>query len=121
MIETRIDEKRGCGWRKPGGLYLIGGKLAAPCGKLPIPLTVCPTCGHGIKPSRGWTWINGKVLAANQACRAAGYCERCPLCDPPEQVGLLWIREAAGAQDFVLFLEEASGAGLVVLLVESGA
>ena len=62
-IQTIVNEsERGCGFRKKGGLYLVSEGLAAPCGKLPIPLTVCPVCGQGIKPSRGWTWINGKKL-----------------------------------------------------------
>lgn len=58
MIQTRYDQQRGCGWRTPGGLYLMAGGVAAPCGKLPLPLTTCPTCSAGVKFARGWTWVD---------------------------------------------------------------
>ncbi len=94
-IQVRHDQKRGCGWRKSGGLYLISGGLAAPCGRLPIPLSVCPTCHSGIKPSRGWTWIDGTTLLKDKACGYAEtpHCVICPLHEAPGQVGLLWIGE----------------------------
>lgn len=25
QVEERVDRVRGCGWRKPGGIYLMGG------------------------------------------------------------------------------------------------
>jgi hypothetical protein len=52
-----VEEKRGCGYRKVGGMYLVGGILSAPCDRLPYPLEVCPTCNQGIKVSRGFTEI----------------------------------------------------------------
>ena len=52
-----VEKERGCGFRKLGGLYVVSGKLAAPCGGLPIRLHVCEACGEGIKQSRSWTWI----------------------------------------------------------------
>jgi len=92
MIQIRNDKKRGCGWRKPGGLYLVADELMAPCGKLPIPLKVCPTCHNGIKPSRGWTWINGNALIKGLTCKLK-YCNTCSLNKKPGIVGLLWIGE----------------------------
>jgi hypothetical protein len=91
MIEVRYDRQRGCGWRQPGGKYLIAGGLMVPCGKLPIPLDICPTCHHGIKPTRGWTWVDGDQLAANSVCGMAPHCGHCPLAQPVGKVGLLWI------------------------------
>src|SRR5215468_1900417 len=88
-----VEPKRGCGYRKVGGLYLVSGRDGAPCCKMPIALTVCPTCGTGVKQSRGWTWIDarpwlqGPCKWPNQHCIAA---------DPTqlgERVGLLWIGE----------------------------
>ena len=110
-VSLRIESARGCGYRKPGGIYLVAGGLSAPCGKLPIPLDVCPTCSHGIKPSRGWTWINGTALAAAAVC-SAGACHSCPLgyfegrkqgAKAPGRVGLLWIGEQfyATPQDWI--------------------
>lgn len=96
MIEPRIDAKRGCGYRKPGGLYLVGGSSGAPCGRLPIPIDLCPTCGHGIKPSRGWTWIDSDpVLSHHRQECASPICASCPLCPTRlktlGRVGLLWV------------------------------
>jgi hypothetical protein len=98
-IQVRHDRERGCGWRKPGGKYLIGGTLCGPCGKLPHFLDVCPTCSHGIKPMRGWRWIDAAVLfdggpfgrpchrESGQVCDI----DACPLFAPPDRAGLIWI------------------------------
>jgi len=77
VIEDRTDRKRGCGWRKPGGLYLVADGTAQVCGKLPLPLDVCPCCGGGIRPSRGWTWVNGAALAASRPCDAESRIANC--------------------------------------------
>ena len=52
-----VEAKRGCGYRKEGGLYLVGGGLSAPCDRMPYPLDRCKTCGGGIKFTRGHTWL----------------------------------------------------------------
>jgi len=65
MIKTVTDFQRGCGWRKEGGLYIVGGGIARECGRLPIPLTICPTCYQGIKPTRGFTYVNPVELIKN--------------------------------------------------------
>jgi len=65
-IDMAREGPRGCGWRSAGqegvGIYLMGGLLAEPCERLPFPLHECRTCGGGIKPSRGWTWIEPDEL-----------------------------------------------------------
>lgn len=43
-VRTSVEGARGCGYRKAGGIYLVSGGIPRPCGKLPIPLTTCPTC-----------------------------------------------------------------------------
>lgn len=95
--ETRVEGQRGCGFRKPGGLYLVCKGIGMPCGKLPIPLCTCPTCGQGIKPSRGWTWIDGGALSRSKPCdlstSAPEQCAFCPLGQQLGRVGLLWIGE----------------------------
>ena len=60
-----VEKVRGCGYRKVGGLYLIGGIMNAPCDRLPITLTVCETCGAGIKVGKGFTKINPFKLWGN--------------------------------------------------------
>lgn len=98
-IETRIEGKRGCGYRKEGGLYFVLPNFGAkPCGKLPLPLESCPCCGAGIKYARGWTWINGKLLFKEGSCSIDNEvhtfgCSSCILSNPPEKMGLLWIGE----------------------------
>lgn len=59
-VQTRVEGKRGCGVRKPGGLYLVSGELSEPCPLLPYETKVCPTCGEGIRPARGFTWVDGE-------------------------------------------------------------
>lgn len=91
MVETRYDKKRGCGWRQPGGLYLVADGPAIACGKLPIPLSVCPTCHAGVKPTRSWTWVDGDALIASKLCANAP-CGSCWLSQPSlRKVGLLWV------------------------------
>ena len=103
-----VEAKRGCGYRKVGGLYMVGGGIGIPCDRLPFELTVCSCCGQGIKQARGWTWIDvakffqGSHVQApsltnpmgNDPCGCMhGYC---PLCYAPEtlgRAGLLWIGE----------------------------
>ncbi len=91
-IQVRYDHKRGCGWRKPGGKYLIGGSLCAPCGKLPHFLEPCPTCGATIKPIRGWRWINASAVIVRGLCDTQDDCnDACLLYEPPDRAGLIWI------------------------------
>lgn len=92
MIETVIDRKRGCGYRKPGGLYLIARKPSEPCCKLPKELEVCPCCGGGIKPARGWTWFNPMPFL-QEACTDSLRGPFCPLqgSNIPERAGLIWV------------------------------
>lgn len=95
-IQLRIDKRRGCGWRQPGGTYLISEGVARSCGLLPVPLDKCPTCSGGIKPSRGWTWIDFEALVTHGGidCKSTpDHCQGCPFKDTAfgEQQGLLWI------------------------------
>lgn len=93
------ESRRGCGWRKIGATYLVGGGEMRPCGRFPFPLHVCPTCNGGIKQSRGWTWIRPAALFADlAACRFDSFgCRSCPMSDPAYladakgRCGLLWI------------------------------
>jgi hypothetical protein len=106
-----VEPRRGCGYRKVGGLYMVGGGVGIPCDRLPFELTVCTCCGQGIKQARGWTWIDvakffqGKhtILAGDPNIQTAPAVELCgcaggfcPLCNNPESMGragLLWIGE----------------------------
>lgn len=128
-IQTRIEPKRGCGYRKAGGIYLVGPRLGAPCCKLPFPLTVCPTCGGGIHPARGWTWVDVGQLFGQEPCLRSNSARDpqnhmvdavlyalnppCPLEYPAKlgKAGLIWIGEQyyKTPEDF---LAEASRMGI---------
>lgn len=91
-----VESKRGCGYRKVGGLYMMSGGMGVPCCKMPLALTVCPCCGEGIKQSRGWTWIDaGKMFKAGGCQAAPIQMAACPLVNPAlmGKVGLLWVGE----------------------------
>jgi len=110
-----VERKRGCGFRRVGGLYLVGEGLAEDCDRLPVSLSVCPACGQGIKFSRGWTWIepdqllNGDHYIDHKLCLD----HKCPICRPhylKPRAGLLWV----GEKFYTLgtFLQEAKEMGV---------
>ena len=116
-MKTVVDSLRGCGWRTPGALYLRSDGHAAPCGRLPIPLTVCPCCGQGIKQARGFTWITNEIFL-EEDCKAVGIdgnlpCQTCPLGPEriPKKLGLLWVG-ARFYPDPNDFLRESSAQGI---------
>lgn len=86
-VHLSVEKQRGCGYRKPGGLYLVGGASSAPCCKLPFVLKTCPCCGGGVKQSRGFTWINTSLFFPPNCITATN----CPLSRIDEQIGLLWV------------------------------
>lgn len=101
MIQERVDQQRGCGWRKPGGYYLVSDGPSAACGRLPVKLDICPTCGGGIHFARGWTWVDGIALLQGSHCvLSLQECMPCLLTfqrhDNMERLkrcGLLWVGE----------------------------
>jgi hypothetical protein len=101
-----VEARRGCGYRKVGGLYLVGGGIGVACDRLPFELSVCPCCSGGIKPSLGWTWIRPGLLFQGPHVLSehinggigSRRCEEstgsCWLCTDPgkfEKAGLIWI------------------------------
>lgn len=110
-IETRVESARGCGYRR-NGLYLVGGKLSSPCGKLPIELNVCPCCSGGIKQVRGFTWVNS-LLVESSPCNSSR-CSGSGACSAffnQDKYGLLWVGEKfyKNASDFT---QEAAQMGV---------
>jgi len=43
-----VEARRGCGYRKVGCLYLVGGGIWVACDRLPYEVGPCPTCGEGV-------------------------------------------------------------------------
>lgn len=90
VIHESIEAARGCGYRKEGGLYLVSGEMELHgCRKLPLPLEVCSTCGLGIKPFRGFGWVNAAEMFKGSLDCIPG----CVIEPPPERAGLIWIGE----------------------------
>src|SRR5215472_14992217 len=92
-VHERTEEKRGCGYRQPGGIYLVGSARSRGCCKLPWPLTVCPTCHAGIKPQRGFQWVEPAIFAGADCNEETP----CPLdtfsYGYPQKIGLMWVGE----------------------------
>lgn len=78
------ETKRGCGYRKVGGMYLVGNYVSVSCDRLPYPLEVCPVCGAGIKVGRGLTKINPlKLFDTHIDC--SDKFRPCFMCDPKDE------------------------------------
>jgi hypothetical protein len=106
-INYTTETERGCGYRKSGGLYVCAGEPSMPCGNLPAPCDVCPTCRGGLKQSRSWTWFEPAPFFLDRpACPLADRdtldCRTCLLSGGNiiiaqalrVRAGLLWIGES---------------------------
>ena len=110
-MRTCVEASRGCGHRQPGGLYLMTDGAGEPCPKLPIVVKKCPTCGQGIKPARGFTWIDADELTEPGPHGTPDHDLACPLASPfQERCGLVWI----GGQFYTptSFADEAARMGV---------
>lgn len=90
-----VEKRRGCGFRKIGGLYLVSDGAGVGCDRLPIALDVCPVCSHGFKQTRGWTWVdvNGLVGGVHRDCQDKFPCPLCMATSEMGKAGLIWIGE----------------------------
>ena len=62
-----VEQKRGCGFRKVDGLYLVADGLWAECDRLPLPVGSCPVCGEGTHFPRAPKEINPQALFGDHA------------------------------------------------------
>lgn len=97
-----VEAARGCGYRKVGGLYIVGGFEGVPCCRLPVVLDICPTCGQGVKFSRGIQWVAPELVfkgfpecvtslptyLASDLAKVS-----CPLAFPKDKMALMWVGE----------------------------
>lgn len=111
-VQIRREGSRGCGVRKAGGLYLVSGELSEPCPLLPVEMKVCPTCGEGIRPARGFTWVDPSKLVPAVDHGTEMHSMMCPFspdarAESPHRMGtragLIWIGEVhyPTPQDFM--------------------
>lgn len=104
------EAKRGCGFRKVGGLYLCGDYKVIPCDRLPYPLICCPTCGSGIKLSRAFVEINPAALfGQHEGCQDVH--QPCFVCQPNDDLAYIMT---VGDKYYtpVEFVEEARMIGI---------
>lgn len=106
-----IEDIRGCGFRKVGGMYLCGEYISSPCDRMPFPLTTCPVCGQGIKVGRGFTEINPyRLWGIHQDC--ADRLRPCHVCDPQDEPAYIMLVGAGNYKMPQDFLDEARQMGI---------
>jgi hypothetical protein len=103
-VRVSVEARRGCGYRKEGGLYLVSGQLSEPCPLLPYETSTCPTCGEGIKPARGFTWVDGEKFIPPVEHGTPDHNAVCPLSPARADTG-----EYLTQHDFGWSIEETSG------------
>jgi hypothetical protein len=100
-----VEPQRACGYRKIGGIYLEGGKgIGFVCGRLPLPVHACQSCGQQVKFTRALQRITAAAITVPADQVAGGWhscshpeapmhCAACPLAltDRETTLGLLWI------------------------------
>lgn len=109
-----VEAKRGCGYRKVGGLYIVSEPGGFNCCSLPLELNICPCCGGGIKQARGFTWVNPGLLFQKHEVMKPGCHSGCPVANPAmlgERAGLLWVGEKFYASP-AAFDKEAATLGI---------
>lgn len=112
-----VEQARGCGFRKRGGLYLIGTGLGAPCDRVPLAIMPCTCCGEQPRFHRGISKINPRQLWGPHLHDPMPYVDAPPshcgehdvLCEPPEKAYLMWVGSEYTMDSF---REEASRMGI---------
>jgi len=122
------EVKRGCGYRRVGGLYLVGDFHWKPCDRLPLEVGHCPVCGHGVHFSRNAAEINPFRLWGEHTyksvyelphpkgfpvtCQEPCSCIPCFVCQPPDDTAFIMMvgeKFYPKPQDFI---EEATKQGI---------
>jgi hypothetical protein len=92
-VKTVVEGRRGCGFRKVGGTYLVSEGVSVPCPALPLEVGRCPCCDAGIKPGRGWAWFNPSMFFKFPCPVECEIYQEQGRCEPfrQERAGILWI------------------------------
>lgn len=104
-----VEAQRACGYRRVGGLYLVGGGLGIPCDRLPLPIVPCETCGEEPRFHRGISRINPMRLWDTHFVESIPTAVACPdtarridpICDPPLAAYLMWVGSEYTPASFV--------------------
>ena len=93
-VKVLKEGRRGCGFRKAGGIYLCSDDPEIPCALFPLPLAPCSKCGAVIKPFRGYKWIDPKRLM-RRSCPRRKAKSRDPACCRLDEFSgkaiLMWV------------------------------
>lgn len=109
-----------CGYRKVGGIYIIGPQPGEKCDRLPYPIHLYPVCNSGIKFSGGFQWIDWAHYAGNHNSNINNQGEveccncspSCPVCNPSQKkqpFGVFWVGQEYSPESFT---EEACRLGI---------
>ena len=97
-----IEPRRVCGFRKIGGIYLVGGGPTAPCGWLSAELHACALCSFQPPFARGVQGIPANYLLSlkerppTEECQPSR-CASCPVrqianeAESEKRIPLIWI------------------------------
>ncbi len=91
MVVT--EGRRGCGYRKVGGKYLVSEGVSQPCPALPLEVSRCPCCDSGIKPTRGMAWFNPSMFFKFPCPAECEVYQEQGRCEPfkQERAGIMWV------------------------------
>ena len=101
-----IEAKRGCGFRKIHGLYMVADGLSAACDRLPIEIGACPVCNSGLHFTRGMTQINAlRLWGRHKDCHDSQLIRlQCVCCNPTDAPAFLMgvgVKYYPTPQDFI--------------------
>ena len=85
-----IEALRGCGYRKVGGLYIVGAGLAFTCDRLPMHIPTCAVCGETARFHRSISHINPVRLFGNHSYPCNDSID-CVCCHVPDRGYLMWV------------------------------
>ena len=108
-----VEEIRGCGYRKVGGMYFA----AAPgkgfrCDQLPFVLTECHCCGFTPRVKRGYSYLTSKYFQPHEDCRCNS---KCPICKPEQYEGERFLVMRISSRYYKTpeeYIEEAGTSGV---------
>jgi hypothetical protein len=108
------EQKRGCGYRQVGKLYLVGEGIAWVCPSLPLIFKPCDCCGYEPPQYRDFQWL-GKAYVKHIREPTGKACHpECPICypsqNPQERYGLMWVGKKF--YDPIEFIEESEDQGV---------
>ena len=92
--KTSSEQKRGCGFRQVGKLYLMGEGIAYACPSLPLTFTECKCCGYAPSFYRDFQWIKKAYIKHTRKPTGKPCDPECPVCygvNEQSEYGLMWV------------------------------